>query len=231
MLKAVIFDIDGTLVDSVELHARAWQQAFQKFGKNVPVEDVRKQIGKGSDQLLPLFFSAEQIERFGKEMEDYRGDLFKREFRPQVKPFARVRELLLRIHADGCKVALASSGGRADMNYYKHLLNVEDLVEDEASGDDVERSKPHPDIFADALKMLGGLKGHEAIAVGDTPYDAEAANKIHLRTVGISGYWTEQQLLDAGCIEVFKSPADLLENYEKSALAETEVEEKEEGAA
>lgn len=224
MLKAVIFDIDGTLVDSVESHARAWQQAFEKFGKKVPLEDVRKQVGKGSDQMLPEFFTKEQLERFGKEMEDFREDLFKREFRPGVKPFPRVRELLLRIHADGRKVALASSGGRADMNYYKRLLNVEDLVEEDASGDDVKKSKPHPDIFADALKELK-IEAHEAIAVGDTPYDSEAANKIHLRTIGISGYWSEKQLLEAGCIEVFKSPADLLEQYERSSLAEAVVEE------
>lgn len=224
MLKAVIFDIDGTLVDSVESHARAWQQAFQQFGKIVPLEDVRKQIGKGPDQMLPVFFSAEQLERFGKDMEDFRGELFKREFRPHVRPFPRVRELLLRIHADGRKVALASSGDRADMNYYKRLLNVEDLVEEGASGDDVKRSKPHPDIFASVLKGLK-TEAHEAIAVGDTPYDSEAANKIHLRTIGISGYWNEKQLLEAGCIEVFKSPADLLEQYERSALAEAVVEE------
>ena len=87
MLKAVIFDIDGTLVDSVESHARAWQQAFQQFGKKVSLEEVLKQVGKGSDQLLPVFFSSEQLERFGKEMEDFREDLFKREFRPKVRPF------------------------------------------------------------------------------------------------------------------------------------------------
>ena len=224
MLKAVIFDIDGTLVDSVESHARAWQQAFEKFGKKVSLEDVRKQVGKGSDQMLPEFFTKEQLERFGKEMEDFREDLFKREFRPGVKAFPRVRELLLRIHADGRTVAMASSGGRADMNYYKRLLNVEDLVEEDASGDDVKKSKPHPDIFADALKELK-IEAHEAIAVGDTPYDSEAANKIHLRTIGISGYWSEKQLLEAGCIEVFKSPADLLEQYDSSALAEAVVEE------
>jgi HAD superfamily hydrolase (TIGR01509 family) len=219
MLKAVVFDIDGTLVDSVESHVRAWQQAFRQFGKDVPLEDVRKQVGKGSDQLLPDFFSSEQLERFGKEMEDFRDDLFKREFRPGVRPFPRVRELLLRIHADGRKVALASSGGRADMNYYKRLMNVEDLVEEGATGDDVKRSKPHPDIFADALKSLK-IEAHEAIAVGDTPYDAIAANKIHLRTIGISGYWSDRELRESGCIEVFTSPADLLERYDRSALAE-----------
>ena len=181
MLRAVIFDIDGTLVDSVEAHAHAWQQAFQKYGKKVPLEEVRKQIGKGSDQLLPVFFSAEQIERFGKDMEDFRANLFRRELLPHVRPFPRVRELLLRIHGDDRKIALASSGSKEDMNHYKRLLNVEDLAEEGSSGDDVGRSKPQPDIFARALKDLK-LAAHEALAVGDTPYDAVAANKVHLRT-------------------------------------------------
>jgi len=219
MLKAAIFDIDGTLVDSVEAHARAWQQTFEHFGRKVPLEEVRKQIGKGSDQLLPDYFSGEQLERFGKDIEQYRGDLFKREYVTNIRPFPRVRELLLRLHNDGCKVALASSGSKEDMNHYKRLMNVEELVEEGKSGDDVERSKPHPDIFSAALKSLG-LQAHEAVAIGDTPYDAAAANKIHLRTIGIAGYWSEQQLLDSGCIEVFKSPADLLERYDQSALAE-----------
>lgn len=219
MTKAVIFDIDGTLVDSVEAHARAWQQAFEHFGKKVPLEQVRTKIGKGSDQMLPDFFSAEQLERFGEQMEEYRGKLFKGEYLPHIRPFGRVRELLLRIHETGMKISLASSGSRDDMDYYKRLLNVEDLVEEGKSGDDVKRSKPHPDLFSEALKSMG-LKAHEAIAVGDTPYDAMAANKIHLRTIGIVGFWTENQLREAGCIEVFKSPADLLEHYDQSALAE-----------
>ena len=222
MLKAVIFDIDGTLVDSVEAHARAWQQTFEKYGKRVPLEDVRKEIGKGSDQMLPDFFSAEQLERFGKEMDEFKSTLFKREYLGHIRPFPRVRELLLRIHADGCKIALASSGSRDDMDHYKRLMNVEDLVEEGSSGDDVERSKPHPDIFADALKNLK-LEAHEAIAVGDTPYDAIAANKIHIRTIGIAGFWSDKELRESGCVEVFKSPADLLERYDQSALAEEQA--------
>src|SRR5947209_13417414 len=113
MLKAIIFDIDGTLVDSVEAHARAWQQTFERFGKQVSLDDVRKEIGKGSDQMLPDYFTPEQLERFGKEMDDYKSSLFKREFLPHVRPFPRVRELLLRIHGDDRKIALASSGSRS----------------------------------------------------------------------------------------------------------------------
>jgi len=222
MLKAVIFDIDGTLIDSVEAHARSWQQALEKYGKKVPLETIRKMIGMGSDQMLPEFFSAEQLERFGRELDEYKAGLFKREYLAHVRPFPRVRELLLRIHKSERKIALASSGSREDMDHYKRLMNVEDLVESGSSGDDVQRSKPAPDIFSEALKSLK-LEAHEAIAVGDTPYDSEAAGKIHLRTIGITGFWTDEQLRQAGCIEVFSSPADLLDRYERSALAEAQA--------
>jgi len=222
MLKAVIFDIDGTLIDSVEAHARSWQQALEKYGKKVPLETIRKMIGMGSDQMLPEFFSAEQLERFGRELDEYKAGLFKREYLAHVRPFPRVRELLLRIHKSERKIALASSGSREDMDHYKRLTNVEDLVESGSSGDDVQRSKPAPDIFSEALKSLK-LEAHEAIAVGDTPYDSEAAGNIHLRTIGITGFWTDEQLRQAGCIEVFSSPADLLDRYERSALAEAQA--------
>ena len=109
MPKAVIFDIDGTLVDSVDQHARAWQEAFRHFGREVPFAEVRHQIGKGGDQLLPVFFTKEELAEFGAELEKYRGDLFKREYLPRVRPFPKVRELFERICADGKQIALASS--------------------------------------------------------------------------------------------------------------------------
>jgi HAD superfamily hydrolase (TIGR01509 family) len=221
MLKAVIFDIDGTLVDSVELHAQAWHQAFKHFGREVPIEKIRTQIGKGSDQLLPVFFSLEELERFGSELEQYRGDLYKREYMHKARPFPRVRELLLRIHHDGRRISLASSAHKDEVQYYKRILNVEDLVEESVTADDATRSKPFPDIFSAALHELG-VHGDEAIAVGDTPYDAEAAAGVHLRTIGIlGGPWSETELREMGCIEVFRDPADLLEHYEHSALAES----------
>src|ERR1700742_2001669 len=97
MTQAAIFDIDGTLVDSVDLHARAWQEAFAKFGQDVAYDEVRQQIGKGGDQLLPVFLTEEQQKRFGKELEEYRGRLFKEKYLSQVKAFPRVRELFQRV--------------------------------------------------------------------------------------------------------------------------------------
>src|SRR5438270_12398201 len=101
MIKAVIFDIDGTLVDSVDLHARAWAAAFEHFGKKIPFEEVRHQIGKGGAQLMPVFFSKEALDEFGEEMEEYRSRLYKREYLPRVRPSPHVRDMYLRIRADG----------------------------------------------------------------------------------------------------------------------------------
>ena len=223
MVKAVIFDIDGTLVDSVDLHARAWQETFAHFGKEIPYKEVRHQIGKGGDQLMPVFFSKEELEEFGDEMEEYRSELYKREYLPKVRAFPRVRELFLRIRDDGKRLALASSAKKEELGVYKKIANIEDLVEEETSADDADKSKPHPDIFEAVLDRLGDLNPEEAIVVGDTPYDAEAAGKLNLRTIGVlCGGFPESELLAAGCISIHRDPADLLARYEETPMAKKE---------
>jgi HAD superfamily hydrolase (TIGR01549 family) len=220
MLKAIIFDIDGTLVDSVDLHARAWQETFRHFGREVEFGQVRHQIGKGGDQLMPVFFSAEELERFGEEMETFRGDLYKREYISRVRAFPQVRELFERIRRDGTRIALASSAKKDELKVYKDLARITDLIEEETSADDAERSKPHPDIFEAALASLGDVRADEAVVVGDTPYDAEAAGKINLRTVGVlCGGFPEAELRAAGCAHIYRDPADLLARYDASPLA------------
>ncbi len=220
MIKAAIFDVDGTLVDSVDLHARAWQEALAHFGKPVDYERVRYQIGKGGDQLMPVFLSEAELERFGGELEKYRGELFKREYLPRVKAFPGVRELFERVRRDGKRIALASSAKGDELEAYKKIAGIEGLVEEETSKDDVEQSKPHPDIFEAALARLGGPAPERVIVVGDTPYDAEAAGKASLRTVGfLCGGFPEEDLRAAGCIRIYRDAADLLARYDESPLA------------
>jgi HAD superfamily hydrolase (TIGR01549 family) len=219
MISAVIFDIDGTIVDSVDLHAKAWQVAFAQFGKEIAFGAVREQIGKGADQLLPVFFSQEELDRFGKELQRYRSQIFKRDDLPLVKAFPKVRELFERIKQDGKRIALASSAKEDELDAYKKIAGVDDLIETETSSGDVEKSKPHPDIFEAALAQLGEISPDRVIVVGDTPYDAQAAGKLKLRTLGVScGGWSEAQLRQAGCMEVYRDPADLLKNYESSPI-------------
>jgi HAD superfamily hydrolase (TIGR01509 family) len=219
MIRAVIFDIDGTLIDSVDLHARAWQDAFRHFDHDVPFDRVRHQIGKGGDQLMPALLPMELVERRGEEIEKYRSDLFKREYLSQVRAFPGVRELFERVRADGKKVALASSAKGDELAAYKEIANIDGLCEVETSSDDAEKSKPHPDIFEAALEKLGPLSPGDVIVIGDTPYDAEAASKAKLRTIGmLCGGFPEDELRKAGCFAIYRDPADLLANYLESPL-------------
>lgn len=220
MIKAVIFDIDGTLVDSVDLHARAWQEAFRHFGREIPFQEVRQQIGKGGDQLMPVFLSEAELKEFGQELAEYRGALFKREYLPRVRAFPKVRALFERIRQDGKRIALASSAKEDELKAYKKIANIADLVEEQTSADDADKSKPYPDIFQAALAELGDVAHDEAIVVGDTPYDAEAAGKAGLRTIGVRcGGFPEQELRTAGCICIYQDPADLLAHYDESPIA------------
>jgi HAD superfamily hydrolase (TIGR01549 family) len=220
MLEAVIFDIDGTLVDSVDLHAQAWVKAFEKYGYQIPFEQLRQQIGKGSEYIIPEFISQEKFEKLGSKIADYRKEYYQENLLSQAKPFEKVPELFERLKQDGLKIVLASSAKKNTVAYYLEKLRIEHLIEGATSTDDVDKAKPEPDIFKAALGKLEGIKSQEAIAVGDSPYDAEAASKISLRTIGIlCGGFSEEVLREAGCIAIYRDPADLLANYERSPLS------------
>ncbi|XYD08334.1 HAD family hydrolase [Methylobacterium sp. NMS12] len=221
-MRAVIFDIDGTLLDSVDLHARAWVEAFAHFGVTTDFADVRRQIGKGGDELMPVFLPEERVAREGETIEAYRSDLFKRRYLSEVRPFPGVRPLFEHIRSAGLEIALASSGKRPEVEHYTEVLEIGDLVDVSTSSDDADRSKPHPDIFEAALEKLDGVSRDAIIVVGDTPYDAEAAAKAGLRTVGLlCGGFPEADLRAAGCVAIYRDPADLLDRFAQSPLAES----------
>ena len=169
MIESVIFDVDGTLVDSVDLHARAWRDAFRYFGKEIPVERIRPQIGKGSDQLLPMFLTPEEIERFGEELDAQRGMLWKKYFLHRVTAFPHVRDLFLLLRNRGKRIALASSAKEDELAHYEKVADIQNLVVARTSADDADRSKPEPDIFQAALARLGNPPRESVIVVGDTP--------------------------------------------------------------
>ena len=219
MIEAVIFDIDGTLIDSNDYHAQAWTKAFEQYGKKVKFYEARRQVGKGGDQYLPEFLTQKEIRKFGRELEESRGEFFKRNYLRKIEPFPKVRELFEKIKSEGKRIALASSAKADELEKYKKIARVEDLIEEEISSDDAEKSKPFPDIFQAALEKLGNINKNRVAVIGDTAYDAEAAGKIGLKTIGVlSGGWTKSELLSAGCREVYKDVGEILENYRNSLI-------------
>src|SRR2546423_685878 len=214
-ISSFIFDIDGTLVDSNKLHVQSWDRAFRHFGKSFPIEALHDQIGKGSDQYLPEFLTPDEIQRFGKQLDDYRSKIFREECLPKVKPFPKVRELFERIKTDDKRIVLASSGKQKDTDYYVDLLKIDNLIEGCVSGDETGQSKPAPDIFAVAVDKFK-LARKNTLVVGDTRWDVEAAARAGLRTVALTCGGTDAGILRAsGAIAVHRDPADLLVHYEQ----------------
>jgi HAD superfamily hydrolase (TIGR01509 family) len=220
VIRAVLFDVDGTLVDTVGLHAAAWQEAFAKFGKEIPLEDVRRQIGKGGDQLIPVFLSPDEVARFGEALDRFRSDLYARAYLPRARALPGARDLVARVRADGRAAVLASSAKEDELRAMERLVGLDGVVRGATSADEVDRSKPFPDVFRAALARAGGVAPAEAVAVGDSPWDAIAARRAGVRVVGVlTGGFPERDLRDAGCEEVYADARDLLARYGASPLA------------
>lgn len=220
-MRAVLFDVDGTLIDSNDYHAEAWRRTFAEFGQDVPLADVRAQIGKGGDNLLPALLPHELIAEHKTRMEDFRSALFEREYLDRIRPFPGVRALFERVRERGLTIALASSGLEDEVAHHLELIDCEDLVERTTSADDAERSKPEPDIFAAALRKLGGIAPEEAVVVGDSPYDMLAAKALGMMTIAVRcGGFADEVLTQAGCDQLFDDPADLLGRFAESMLAD-----------
>lgn len=214
--RAALFDVDGTLVDTNDLHADAWRVAFAHFGHDIAFAAIAEQIGKGGDNLIPSLLPGIS-DSHADEMDAYRGDLFKRDYLPRAVPFPGVRPLFERLVADGVKIVLASSSSGPEVDYHLNLIGCSDLVCAVTTKDDVESSKPCSDIFAAALAKVAPIPAAEAAVIGDTPWDMIAAGKIGLRTIGVrSGGFSDQVLLESGAGFLFDGPADLLARYDQS---------------
>jgi len=215
-VKAVIFDIDGTLIDSNDAHAESFVAAFKKFGKIIPFVELKWLIGMGADKILEKYLTKKDIEDFGKDLTECRKKIFLTDYFPKLKTFPKMRALLEKIKKDNKKIALASSASEEELEKYHELLKIDDLLNQETSSDDAEESKPEPDIFLAALKKLKNVEKREAFIIGDTPYDAEAAVKAKLRIIGVkSGGWSRRKLQEKGCFAVYDNIGEILENYEK----------------
>ncbi len=219
MAEVLLCDIDGTLVDSNTLHAEAWRRTFEQFGIEIGMDEAWRQIGKGGDQVIPVFVAERDRERLEKPIKELRKEIFHRDYMQRIVAFVHARELLLRVKESGLKIALATSANEEDLSTYGKIVKMDDLIAEASTSADAKQSKPEADIFQAALDKLG-MRAEQAVALGDTPYDAEAAGKLGIPVIGLTcGGWKRCDLRDAGCAEVYQDPADLLLQFDSSLLA------------
>jgi HAD superfamily hydrolase (TIGR01509 family) len=217
-MKTVILDIDGTLVDSNDAHAHAWVAAFADAGITVDYDKVRRSVGMGGDKLMPAVAGIESDSAQGRRISKRRGEIFTHTYLPALRPFPSVRELMERFIADGYGLAVASSAKEQELQPLLECAGIADLIPHRTSSDDADNSKPEPDIVEAALEKCG-CQPAEALMLGDTPYDIEAATGAGVRIVGLeSGGWSRGDLRRA--VAVYKDATDLLAHYATSPFAD-----------
>jgi HAD superfamily hydrolase (TIGR01549 family) len=194
-LQALLFDVDGTLVDSNDHHARCWVAAFAHFGKQLDYDFIRHQIGKGGDLLVPDVLNAKEIRRYGEDLKKFRSELYKEKYLPNVKPFPFVEDLFAGLADRGIRLVLASSSNPDEVEYYTQLLNAGKYIEGATSKGDAKLSKPSPEIFEAALETAGA-DPEFTFVVGDTPYDIIAAHRAKLPVIAVLSGGFERELLE-----------------------------------
>ena len=212
----MIFDIDGTLVDSNDAHAQSWVDTFAEAGYDVPFAVVRPLIGMGADKLLPKTIGVKHDSKEDKKLIKRRSEIFRKKYLPTLRPLEGSRALVLRVRSDGLKPIVATSAKEKELKGLLEAAEVEDLMKEKATASDAKRSKPDPDIVEAAIEE-SGTSPHNLVMIGDTPYDIEAAARAKVRTIAFrSGGWSDADL--HGAVEIYDGPADLLVHYDSSLV-------------
>jgi HAD superfamily hydrolase (TIGR01509 family) len=215
-LKAVLLDIDGTLIDSNDAHARAWVDVGKEFGHDISFDHVRWLIGMGGDKVLPEVTGLQEESEAGAKILARRGEIFRERYLPQLAPFEGARRLLEQLTEDGLKLVVATSASEDDLQGLLKQAGIADLIDQAANSDDAEESKPAPDIVEAALRR-GRVRPDEAVMIGDTPYDVAAAQRAGVPIIGFTcGGWEAEEL--RGAIALYSGPAELLAGYSSSVL-------------
>ena len=221
VVVGAIVDIDGTLVDTNYQHTIAWGRAFADHGVDVPLWQVHRHNGMGGDQLVAAVAGDDVEERLGdgiRESEAHRyGELI-----GEVKLLPGGRELLVRLKEEGHRVVLASSAKLEEVEHYVDLLDARELVDAWTSSDDVDRTKPHPDLIAAAAERLRPTE--HLVVIGDTAWDGVAARKAGIPAIGLlSGGFGASELRDAGCCAVYADAAELAHSLHEALASAAPV--------
>jgi membrane protein len=215
--QAILFDIDGTLVDSNDAHVAAWRQAFLQHGYDFEHGEIHDQIGKGGDNLLPTL-NPDAPQEVQDAIDHAHAEIYKRDYLARVRPFPGARDLLLKSKDAGKTVVLASSASGPELDHYVQLLDAGAIIDGATSKDDVEHSKPCPDIFESAVRKAGA-EPSQAVVIGDTPYDIVAARRSGIDTIALrSGRFPEDALRAERPIAIYDDVATLLEEFDRSPI-------------
>lgn len=215
-LHTVLLDIDGTLINSNDAHARAWVAALAAHGYVVPFAQIRPLIGMGGDKLTPELTGLHPDSPEAARIGETRGEIFREQELAALRATPGARELLEHMKALGLELVVATSAREDEVRLLLEQAGVADLIQAAASADDAERSKPDPDIVLAALRTVRRPASH-SIMIGDTPYDVEAATRARVPIIALRcGGWTDTAFTDA--LAVYDHPAELLARYEESPL-------------
>jgi len=215
-LEAILLDVDGTLLDSVDAHADAWAAALAEEGIAASPDRIRPLVGMGSDKLLPVVSGSESDDERGRRTSERRCEIFRSRFLAQLGPFPKVRDLLCALRELGLRLVVASSASKDDLTALVARAEVKDLLDACVSKDAAQRSKPDPDIILAALDAAQ-VGPEAAMLIGDTPYDVEAARRAGVPCIALRcGSWNDEGL--AGAVAIHGDPADLLAHLRTSPI-------------
>lgn len=214
----MLLDIDGTLIDSNDAHARAWVESLRAHGYTIPFERIRPLIGMGGDKILPEVAGLDPESGEAERMGETRSRYFLEHELPALRPTRGARALLEHMRAEGLELVVATSANASDVQATLEQAGVADLIQAASTSDDAERSKPDPDIVRAALRKAGRPASHSAM-LGDTPYDIEAATRVRVPIIALrsGGGWDDAAL--GGALAIYDDPADLLARWDESPLA------------
>jgi HAD superfamily hydrolase (TIGR01509 family) len=214
--RGILFDVDGTLIDSSYIHTISWWGAFRQHGYDIPMASIHHFVGMGGDRLVDNLLPDDRDKSLDPEVMASHAALYASHW-PALRRFDGARELLAQCHAAGLAVALASSARNQDLQVMKSILDADAYIDGATSANDAEESKPAPDILVAALEAIG-VDAADAVFVGDAVWDMEAAAALGIPAIGVTcGGVSAAELRDAGAVEVFEGPRDLLENLKTSA--------------
>jgi HAD superfamily hydrolase (TIGR01549 family) len=209
--RAALLDLDGTLVDANYQHALAWYRAFRRFEITLPMWRLHRHIGMGGDQYVAAVAGDDAERDHGDALRDGHDEEFKR-LRDECAPLEGAHDLLVELKRRGYVVVLASSSNEDDLDHFLGVLDARDVIDGYTTADDMQRTKPHPDVVQAALEKAGTKEG---AMIGDSRWDIEAAGNAGLETVCvITGGWSEQELRDAGASAVYDSIPALIRSLD-----------------